>query len=116
MAVLRKRGKAWNFEEHAAYVIIGVGKRTAIENAVFVQFLSEHIEGLDAHVKIRTDVVNSYTQVIIRMMPEDIGSVARWLRSLRKQWHGLIVEMKAQLVLAELAHVEVTEAGAKVEF
>jgi hypothetical protein len=82
----------WSWEKDAAYVVVLVGKGTAIENAVFFDYLLSQILTCSATTRIALTSSMGATQLEFRMRQDEIDSVVQWLKSIRRDWLGLVNE------------------------
>lgn len=92
-----EKQKPWSWDKDASYVIFMVGGGSSIENAVFLDFLAEHMNELSIYVQLEMPVVGGAPQVELRMKQEDLAGGVKWLHSIRKHWRGLNTELKKKL-------------------
>jgi hypothetical protein len=106
------KGKEWNWPKDGAYIVFLVGRGTALELAVFLDFMVARIGDLSTYTQMEITVAGGTPQLELRTQHECIDKLAQWLLAIRKDWRGLTVELADQVAL-QLARSELAERVAK---
>lgn len=98
----QENGKDWNFERDASYVIFMVGDGSAVELAVFLDFLMERTRSLDCYIRFELTIIpeppgSGAPQIELRFQQENLSKVVEWLHLAREGWLGLAVELRRLL-------------------
>lgn len=87
------KGKEWNWPKDGAYVVFLIGSGTALELAIFLDFMAERLGDLSTYTQMEITVPGGAPQIELRTQQECLDKLAKWLVVIRKDWRGLPVEL-----------------------